>query len=247
MSTKDRYQNPVIGDTVTLRMFVYNSNNTASLQSIEKVDIYYLDPSMATIANPDGRTLVQSIPGNSVTIIGTGEYELDLFLDPTFYTETGRYIDSWTVTFQSGDPQTNLDHLFQIFPDLWYTTPIPVVYDFDFYFQPNKMRMGTKKYIEIEIMPNVPRATDLQQYYENLAISATLLVYIGQHCSDCVTCESDLQLIVDGDATNYREKNRAFYFIDTTQFDCGVYDIWFELDFGGNVYVSDKNQLLIYN
>lgn len=247
MSNKDRYQNPVIGDTVALKMFVYNSNNTASLQSIAQVDIYYLDPTAATSSNPDGRTLVQSIPGSSVTTVATGEYELDLYLDPGIYTNNGRYIDEWVVTFQSGDPSTKLDHLFQIYPDLWYTTPVPVVYDFDFYFQPNKMRMGTKKFIEIEIIPNVPRATDLQQYYENLAISATLLVSIGQHCSDCIPCEADLQLIVDSEPTNYREKNRAFYFIDTTQFECGTYDIWFELDFGGNVYISDKNQLQIYN
>lgn len=247
MANKDRYQNPVIGDTVALRMFVYNSNNTASLNTIAKVDIYYLDPTMSTDANPDGRTLVQTIPGTSVVTVSQGEYQLDLFLDPVIYLNDGRYIDEWTVTFSTGDPSTTLEHLFQIYPDLWYTTPIPVVYDFDFYFQPNKLRMGTKKFIEIEIIPNVPRATDLQQYYENLAISATLLVSIGMHCSDCVPCEEDLQLVVDKAPTNYREKNRAFYFFDTTQFDCGVYDIWFQLDFGGNTYISDKNQILIYN
>jgi hypothetical protein len=247
MATKDRYQNPVIGDTVKLRMFVYNSNMTASVDAISKVDIYYLDPDAKTPSNADGRTLVESITGASVQNIAQGEYQLNLFIDPVLYTNTGRYIDEWFVTFASGDPETSLEHLFQIYPDLWYTTPIPVVYDFSFYFQPNRFRYGTKKYIEIELLPNVPRATDLEQYYENLAISADLKVFISQHCNECVPCELDLQMVVDGDPTQYREKNRAYYFLDTTQFDCGIYDVWFSLDFGGNVYVSEKAQLQIFD
>jgi len=137
--------------------------------------------------------------------------------------------------------------LFEVFPDLWYTSPIPVVYDFEFYFQPNKIRFGSKKFIEIEVIPNVPRATDLAAYYTNLIISANLKVFIALNCSECVPCENDLRVVVDGELTQFREKNRAFYFIDTTKFDCGVFDIWFELDFGGNVYVSPVNQLQIFN
>lgn len=247
MANKDRYQNPVIGDTVALKMFVFNSNNTAALDSITDVKIYWLDLDAATPANPDGRTLVQTIPGASVTNPAQGEYLLDLFLDPLIYTETGRYIDEWTVVFQPGDTPAIIDQLFQIFPDLWYTTPIPVVYDFEFYFQPNRFRKGTKKFIEIEIVPNVPRATDLQTYYENLAIAANVFVYISRRCGDCVPCEEDLRMVVDRVSTQYKEKNRAFYFLDTEDMDCGVYDIWFELDFGGNVYVSDNNQIEIYS
>jgi hypothetical protein len=247
MANKDRYQNPVIGDTVALKMFVFNSNNTAALDSITDVKIYWLDLDAATPSNPDGRTLVQTIPGASVTNPAQGEYLLDLFLDPLIYTETGRYIDEWTVVFQPGDTPAIIDQLFQIFPDLWYTTPIPVVYDFEFYFQPNRFRKGTKKFIEIEIVPNVPRATDLQTYYENLAIAANVFVFISRRCGDCVPCEEDLRMVVDRESTQYKEKNRAFYFLDTSEMDCGVYDIWFELDFGGNVYVSDNNQIEIYS
>lgn len=247
MATKDRYQNPVIGDTVKLRLFVLNSNMTAAVDAISKVEIYYLDPAARTPSNPDGRTLVQTVPGGSVTNPAQGEYLVDLFLDPLIYTETGRYIDEWYVTFETGDPETTLDHLFQIYPDLWYTTPIPIVYDFSFYFQPNKIRYGSKKNIEIEIVPNVPRATDLSQYYENLAIVSDLKVSIAQKCGPCVPCEDDLKLIVDDAPTTYREKCRAYYFLDTTLFDCGVYDIWFKLEFGGNVYVSEVNQLQIYS
>lgn len=245
-ATKDRYQNPVIGDTVKLQFFVFNSNNYSSVSSINEVRIYYLDPAQCSPSNPDGRTLIETVPGGNVTNIAVGQYQLDLYLDPALYTQNGRYVDSWSVVFEASEPVAELDHLFQIYPDLWYTTPIPVVYDFNFYFQPNKIRRGSKKFIEIEIIPNVPRATDLFAYYENLAIAANLYVTISQHCGPCIPCEADLRIVVDEELTQYREKNRAFYFIDSTEFDCGVYDIWFKLDFGGNTYVSDKNQLLIY-
>ncbi len=246
MTTKQRYQNPVIGDTVVLNMFVYNSNNPAALQSITQIDIYWLDPSAQGPSNPDGRTLIQTVAGGSVTNPVLGQYELDLFIDPLVYTDLGRYVDEWTVVFQGGDPASTIDHLFQIYPDLWYTTPIPVVYDFDFYFQPNKFRMGTKKFLEIEIQPNVPRETDLATYYENLAIAATVYVSISRRCGECMPCEEDLLLVVDKAPTQYREKCRAYYFMDTTTLDVGVYDIWFELDFGDNVYISDINQIQIY-
>lgn len=246
MAIKERYQNPVIGDTVKLRLFVLNSNNSASLLSVNQVNIYYLDLAAATESNPDGRVLVETVPGASVTNPELGQYILDLNLDPALYTETGRYIDQWEVVFQPGDPFTTLEHLFVIYPNLWYTTPIPIVYDFNFYFQPNKMRYGTKKYIEIEVIPNVPRATDLDAYYQNLAIAANVTVSISQHCGDCLPCESDLRTVVEEAPTQFRERNRAFYFVDTEDLGCGMFDVWFKLEFGGNTYVSDKNQLLIY-
>lgn len=243
---KDRYQNPTIGDTIKLNFFVLNSNMTAEVEAINEVNIYYLDPAAVTIPNPNGQVLIQTIPSSSITNPQQGQYGIELYVDPTLYTMTGRYIDEWVVVFQPGDVPANHDQLFQIYPELWYTTPIPIVYDFSFYFQPNRMRFGEVKPIEIEIIPNVPRATDLCAYYENLAISAQLFVYISQKCGDCVPCESDLKLIVDRQPVFYREKNRGYYKIDTNQFDCGIYDIWFELCFGTNTYISNVNQFQIY-
>lgn len=245
-ATKDRYQNPTIGDTVILKFFVLNSNMTAEVQ-VNVVRIFFLDPDAVTVVNPAGKVLVQTVLASSVQNPQQGEYLTNLYLDPTIYTKTGRYIDEWEVVFQPGDLPANHNQLFQVYPELWYTTPIPIVYDFSFYFQPNKMRFGEIKSIEIEIIPNVPRATDLCAYYENLAISAQLFVFISQRCGECLPCESDLRLIVDRQPTFYREKNRGFYKIDTNQFNCGLYDIWFELDFGSNVYISDTNQFQIYS
>ncbi len=244
---KYRYQNPTAGDTVRLGFFVFNSNMTAEVFAINEILIYFINPAIATPSNPLGRVLVQTIPGSAVQNPNQGEYYIDLYLDPAIYTEVGRYMDEWVVVFQPGDAPANHDQLFQVFSELWYTTPIPVVYDFSFYFQPNKMRKGEVKSIEIELIPNVPRATDLCAYYENLAIASQIFVYIRQRCGDCVPCESDLQLIVDRDPVFYKERNRGYYKIDTNNFDCGLYDIWFELDFGTNVYISDTNQLQIYS
>lgn len=244
---KERYQNPTIGDTVHLNFFVMNSNMTAEVTAINAIRIYYLDPDAVSCTNPAGMALVQTIPGASVVNPEQGQYYYDLYLDPSIYTKTGRYFDQWEVVFQPGDIPALHDQLFQIYPELWYTSPIPIVYDFSFYFQPNKMRFGEVKPIEIEIIPNVPRATDLCAYYENLAIAAQLFVSIAQRCGPCLPCESDLRLIVDKEPTFYREKNRGFYKIDTNQFDCGIYDIWFELRFGTNIYISDTNQFQIYS
>jgi hypothetical protein len=244
---KQRYQNPTVSDTVRLEFFVLNSNNFAEVQAINSVSIFYLDPNKVSCNNPDGRTLVQSIPGSSVQNPNVGEYFIDLFLDPALYPNIGRYIDEWNVVFVNGDPPALHDQLFQIFSQLWYTTPIPIVYDFSFYFQPNRMRFGEKKWIEIEITPNVPRATDLCAYYENLAISAQLFVNMALACGPCIPCESDLQTVVDRQPVQYREKNRGFFKLDTTTLDCGMYNIWFELDFGDNIYISDTNQFQVYS
>lgn len=243
MATKTRFQNPTVGDTVLLDLFVYNSNNFASVCAINQINIYYLDEVNQSAANPDGRTLVETISGTSVTNPTTGKYELSLYLNPTLYLYPGRYIDEWDVVFLLGDPVSTINNLFIIYPELWYTTPEPIVYDFNFYFQPNRMRLGSKYPIVIEVTTNVPTASDLANYYVNLAIGGQLYVYIGVHCDPCAPCDD---LIVDGDLIPFFEKNRAYYTVNTDDFDPGLYDVWFKLLFGTNTYISDKAQLLIY-
>lgn len=243
---KARYQNPVIGDVVQLQLFVYNSNMYAELQQINFVNIFYLDKAKVTCDNPTGKVLVQTIPGSEVQNLAQGEYQLSLFIDPAIYEFTGRYIDEWNVTFMSGDQPAELTHLFQIYPELWFTTPIPVVYDFNFYFQPNKLKHGSKQFIQVQIIPNVPTATDLGSYYENLAIVAQVFVTMSLACGPCMPCEADLRTVIDHEPVQYREKNRAYYFMDTTLYDCGIYNIVFEMNFGASTYISDTNQLQIY-
>lgn len=243
---KERFQNPTYGDTVNLRLFSYNSNNLADFESIEKVDIYHLDPQEISETNTDGRRLVESFSGATVVLEDTGTHLLTVDLEKDKYV-IGEYIDVWTVSPDIENPSQTVSQSFSIYPSLWYTTPTPVVYDFQFFFQPNKMRQGSKQFLIIEIRPNVPRGSDLDAYYQNLAIVSDLKISIEQRCGECLPQECDLRLIVDNESVDYREKKYGYYRIDTEDWECGIYDVWFRLDFGENRYISERQQLQIYN
>jgi hypothetical protein len=245
-ATKERYQNPAVGDNINLRLMTYNSNNLSDVHDIEKVEIYFLDPSLRSEENPDGVRLVDSFDPSSVTHEDTGTYLLNLPTEGVKYT-IGTYYDQWTVRVDSDQPYHTINQRFEIYPNLWYSTPIPVVYDFDFRFQPNKMRQGSKQFLMIEIKPNVPTAGDLRAYYENLAIVSNLKISIEQNCGDCVPAEVDLRRIVEDAPVDYREKRLGYYKIDTTEMDCGIYDIWFKLEIGENVYISDRYKFQVYD
>jgi len=245
MAVKERFSNPVSGDTARLRLFSYNSNNFADIEVIEKVDIYFLDPDEKTAENPDGRRLVQSIEGTAVEQTETGHYILDLELEPDRYV-IGRYIDIWTIYPIASQAVQTVVNFFDVYPQLWYTTASPVVYDFNFHFQPNRLRHGSKQYLIIEIIPNVPKASDLCRYYENLIVGASITISIEQACGPCLPPEQDLRMIVTDELIELREKKFAYYQLDTEEMDCGIYHVWFKLEFGGNVYVSDKMQLQVY-
>ena len=105
---------------------------------------------------------------------------------------------------------------------------------------------GSKRYLIINIIPNVPRGADIIPYYENLAIVSDLRVSISLNCGECVPKEKDLRLVVDRQLVDYREKGTAYLFLDTEDLEPGIYDVWFELCYGENVFVSEKNQLQIY-
>ena len=244
MALKQRYQNPVVGDTIRLRLFFYNSNNFADVTQINSISIYRVADG-ASMNDASARTLVQTIPGTSVVKEATGKYYVDVELINSY--TIGQYVDVWDVNFEDVyDNQSDITNIFQIYPDLWYTTPIPVVYDFNFSFRPSRLRQGSKRYLIIEVVPNVPKGTDLQRYYENLAIVGDLKVSIEQRCGACLPAEQDLRLIVDKADVDYREMQFGYYQIDTTDYEIGIYDVWFELDLGDNIYISERNQLQIF-
>jgi hypothetical protein len=245
MSVKERYQNPVVGDTVTLRMFTYNSNARTDFQSVDKVDVFYLDPNAVTEANPQGRTLITTIAGQDIQHASTGLYQVALALpDPTYV--IGQYIDVWTVRADQNEEASEVTNDFKIYPDLWYTSPIPIVYDFSFVFRPNKIRQGSKKWLIIEVTPNVPQASDLARYYEQLATVSPLSISISAACGDCLPPEADLRLVVENEPVQLREKGVGYYFLDTTTMQPGIYDVWFTLPFGESLHISDTQQLQIF-
>jgi hypothetical protein len=246
MATKFRYQNPVIGDTVRLSFDVYNSNNFADPASFEKVEIFFLDPIARTEANPDGRTLFATVLPSSIVRDSTGQYHVDLAVSAPQYV-TGNYLDVWSVQFRADEEIGQIEQTFAIYPDLWITSPIPIVYDFQFRFAPTRWRQGEKKSLQCEITPLVPRQSDLVRYYTNLAIAADIFISIEQHCGECVPEEADLRLIVDEEPMDYKEKGVAFYKLDTSEMDCGIYSVWAKMVFGDNTYISEKQQIQVFS
>jgi len=235
---KDRNMNPVVGDDLTLKLHVYNGNAPADVQEVGKVEIWTVDKTMKSASNPEGLRLVEEIAAGDVTHVSTGVYSVQVALEESKYV-IGKYADVWYVTMRENGRETRREQYFQVFPDLWYTSPMPIVYDFSFNFQPNRMALGNRKPIMIQIEPNVPKATDLAKYYENLIIGADILVSMRKHCGECVPQEEDLRLVLDEVPIEYKDKNRAFLTIDTDEIGCGTFDVWFKMSFGGFAYVSD--------
>jgi hypothetical protein len=243
--SKYRYQNPVVNDTIRLRLDVYNSNNFSDVNSFEKVEIYYLDDTARTEENPDGRTLFTTIDGGDVVREAEGQYYVDLVASaPEFV--VGNYVDLWYMVFVEDEDTAKIENYFTIYPDLWFTSPLPIVYDFQFKFLPTRWRQGESKYLQIEITPLVPRQSDLVRYYANLAIAADITITIEQKCGECIPCESDLRIVLEDESVNYKEKGLAFYKWDTTDLDCGIYEVSARLVFADNTYISDKQQIQIY-
>lgn len=245
MATKERFQNPVVGDDVILKLFSFRSNNRTNFNDVEKVEIYFLDPEEVTEENPKGRRLVETLTGASIVNVETGLYQVTLTLSDTKYT-IGNYVDVWYAYIEANDDLSTVENTWVIYPDLFYTSPLPIVYDFSFVFRPNKIRLGSKRYLIIDITPNVTNASDLARYYENLAIVSPLKISIEQVCGDCLPDEEDLRLVADEEDVTLREKSRGFYFLDTEDLTVGLYDIWFTMEFGGNTYISSKQQLQLY-
>jgi hypothetical protein len=248
MALRERTQNPVIGDTVKLRLFVYNSNHRQDVHEVTQVEIYFLDPELVSESNPDGRRLIETIPAAQVTHEGEGEYSVTVTLDDTVYT-IGDYRDVWEAEFEEDQPVSHIENRWCVLPDLWYAGPEPILYDFSFGFRPNRIRYGSKQYLTIDVRPNVPTAPDLERYYKQLAIASPVKVYIEMHCGPCVPKEQDLRMIVDGDSVPMRTVGEAYYFLDTValDMDCAIYNIWFGMEFGDSTYLSEKLQLQIFN
>ena len=248
--SKERNQNPIVGDELNLRLLTYNSNQRKDVESVEKVEIYYLDKAEVSELNPDGRRLVQTIDGASVYHVEDsfgGQYKITLNLEDQLYV-IGDYIDVWHITFEFNEQAGTITNAFRIIPDLWYASDMPIVYDFSFGFRPNRIRKGERRWLTIDAIPNVPNASDLQRYYMNLALASPIKIWIEKSCGDCVPKEKDLRLVVEAGSVDHRQGSEGYYFIDTEELDmdCGIYNVWFEMEFGENKYISDNLQLQVF-
>jgi len=244
MAAKERGQNAVCNDTITLRLYEFNENAPAAVNAIEKVEVFYLDPFNRTSCNPDGRRLIQTF--TTVTVDGVGQYSVAVPLTSPLYV-IGRYVDVWHISFEADQCPGTRELHFGIGADKWYANSEPYLWSFAFAFRPNKFRKNERKNIIVEVTPNVPHISDLERYYADIATFPALFVTMAMRCGDCVPAEEDLRTVIDRQPVEVRNKRLGHFFLDTTDLDCGIYDIWFELDLGGNTYISPKNQFQIFN
>lgn len=246
MAIKERHSNPVIGDTVRLRLDVYNGHAYSDVSRFDRIEVYHLDPDARTAENPEGRTLFATLPASAVTREAEGKYYVDVpAVKPQFV--VGHYVDVWYVEFEADSDLVTEQSSFEVYPPLWTTSPIPIVYDFAFRFTPSRIVKGSKKALRIEIQPLVPRYADLVRYYQNLIVVSAVTVTITRHCGECVPQEVDLRTVVDDEPVDYREGCFAYYKLDTEDLDCGIYDVRFKLTFGDCVFISEAQQLQIYS
>lgn len=249
MAIKERHQNPVVGDEVSLRLFTYNSNQRQAVESVDKVSIYHLDKTSATEDNPEGRRLVLEVAPEDIEEVEDpfgGHYRVAVSLESELFL-VGTYLDVWDVRFSENQSGT-VTNQFVVLSELWYASDMPVVYDFSYGFRPNRVRKGERRWLTVEVVPNVPRASDMDRYYMNLAVASPITVSIEKACGDCVPKERDLRMIVEGAPVEYRRDSEAYFFLDTVELgmDCGIYNVWFELQFGENKFISENLQLQIY-
>lgn len=247
MSEKERNQNPVAGDLLNLRLFTYNANHRQPLHAVDSVEIYHLDRTEVSEENPEGLRLVKTFDeAEEVADDFGGHYRVQLDLDPSEYV-IGEYVDVWRVRF---DPEREgtVTNGFKVVSGLWYASDMPIVYDFSYGFRPNRVRKGEKRWLTVDVIPNVPTSGDLQRYYTNLSVASPVKIFIEKRCGDCVPKEKDLRMVVEAGEVQYRKGSEGYFFLDTASLDmdCGIYDVWFELEFGESKYISDSLQLQIY-
>jgi hypothetical protein len=244
ITTKERFQNPNCGDTIRLRLFSFNSSEKRNVFLIEKIEIIKIeDP---TEENLNGEVLIQTINSNEIENPTTGEYYTDITLnEPDFV--IGRYIDRWHIQFEDNETctQNKVNNFFEIVPSMWFTSAGPNIYDFSFKFKPNKITQGSKRYIVIEINPVTPRIESIEKYYGNIAITSQLKINIEKNCGNCPADERET--IIEDEVISFREQNLGYYLLDAQEMDEGIYNVWFKLEHGENIYISEKNQLQIFS
>lgn len=249
MPNKERNQNPVAGDTINLRLFTYNSNHRQPLEAVEMVEVYHVDRTEVSEENPDGLRLVATVAAGDVEEVNDdfgGHYKVSVPLEADSF-PIGNYVDVWHVRFNSNQSGT-VTNQFRVLSNLWYAADMPIVYDFSYGFRPNRVRKGERRWLTVDVVPNVPSESDLSKYYTALSVASPVRIFIEKRCGECVPKERDLRVVVDGGEVQYRRDSEGYFFLDTDSLgmDCGIYDVWFELEFGESKYMSDPLQLQVY-
>lgn len=261
MAIKERYQSSVLGDSINLDLYAYNNNSLVNLHEIQKIEIYFLDPSQITSTNVEGRRIKEIIYPDTITNEGTGHYRSQLLLDNDLF-EIGKYIDIWYVKFNPSDQNYNqITNNFEIHRELIQTNDRPFLYDIHFSFSPKKIVKNSKRYMKIGFYPTVHSdigvkslAEDqLNQFYYNIKTCGNIYVrtemiegcgYIDSHPDANIITDPEWSLI------DIRGDNEGYFMIDSTDegnYNIGIYNVKFKAEIQGQEIISNKFYLQIYN
>ena len=249
---KERFQSVTLNEEINLDFYSYQNNSLIDVESIQKIEIYFLDPSQVSKTNPQGRRIKQVIQPGSITNIATGHYRTTIALDDSLF-EVGNYIDVWYVKFNDYDPKyIKIENQFVVSTDLRETWDKPFVYDITFAFNPKKIMLGSKKYLKIQFYPTIPIEKDiLDRFYFNLKTTQNLYIRIEQieGCGyDSGFREMNIKTEPEWDEVEVRGDNEAYYLLDTTEngeYPLGIYTVQFKILLDGQEILSPKFYLQV--
>ncbi len=261
MSIKERYQSSVLGDTINLDFYAYNNNNLVYVYEIQKVEIYFLDPSQITDNNKDGKRIKEILYPPDIIHLSTGHYRSELELNDNLY-EIGKYVDIWYVKFNEYEQTfSKITNNFEIHRELNQTHDRPFLYDIHFSFSPKKIVKNSKRYLKIGFYPTVHSdigtkslpQDQLDQFYYNLKTCGNLYIKI-EMIEGCGFIDGipDANIITDPEWTlvDIRGDNEGCFLLDSTDngdYDIGIYNVQFKAEIQGQEIISDKFYLQIYN
>lgn len=263
MSIKERYQSSILGDTLNLDLYAYNNNSLINLYEIQKIEVYFLDPTQVSDSLPDGRRIKQIIYPLNITNLSEGHYTTQLELNSSLY-EIGNYIDIWYVKFY--DYETSFNQIvnnFKIDRELPGIVDRPFLYDVSFSFSPKKITKDSKRYLKIGFYPTVHGDIGtktigeelLDKFYYNLKTTGNLYVKI-EMIEGCGfqenTLYKDLNIITDPEwsTVEIHSDNEGYFLIDSTDngdYNIGIYKVKFKIEIQGQEIISDPFFLQIYD
>lgn len=255
---KERTQNPVLGDTINLRLFSYSSNTLSDVYRVKSVKIFYLDHDQRTENNPDGRVLIRTVAEPDIQNPSDGEYLLPLITNETEF-RVGSYIDRWEILFEDTDNRDGvIENSFHIYRDLWYTSEKPIIYDIGFNFQPYRLVQGCRKHLRVDLEIFAPEEDIIDKYYYYLLTLADIQLRIVQDEGvGYEEVETDKNVVLNWTTVDFRENTTGYYRIDTSAdprphragkpWGTGIYLVQFRATLGGNLYLSQKFRIQIYS
>lgn len=255
---RERGQNPVLGDTINLRSFLYNSNQPSDPYQITRVLVYFLDPQMRSKSNPEGRILVETIPAEGIQRVESGHYLAQLATNETAF-QIGSYIDHWEIQYEETDLRLGVvENSFKIYSDLWVSSPLPLVHDIGFEFSPFKFVSGSKKYLRVDVSPKVPSKDILENYYFYLNNIADLHIHIELVEGEGYDRLNPIKnILVNWASITYRDGLTGYYLLDSTidprpqsngaPWPVGIYNVSFRSALGETVHLSRPYKMQIFS